>query len=101
MQKSEGQVALVFSSSVCQSICGILKKLWFVECILTTGARTSNLKPSPVPNLAPSLPQRLSTLSLSRPYLISPNKRKAVWGGGWGGTEPGKVTRKNGTRDKK
>ena len=84
-QKSAGQVALVFSSSACQSICGMLRKLWFVECILTTGARTSNLKPSPVPNLAPSLPQRLSTLSLSCPCLISPNKRKVVRGRGGGG----------------
>lgn len=77
MQKSEGQVALAFSSSACQSICRMPKKLWFMECTLTTGARTSNLKPSPVPNLAPSLPQRISTLSLSGPCLISPNKRKA------------------------
>lgn len=79
MQKSEGQVALAFDSSACQSICGMPNELWLVECALTTGAGTSNLKPSPVPNLAPSLPQTISTLSLSLPCLTSPNKRK-----GWG-----------------
>lgn len=33
------------------------RELWLVECVLTTGAGISNLEPSPVPNLAPSLPQ--------------------------------------------
>lgn len=86
MQKSR-QVALVFNSSACQSICGMPKKLWFMECTLTTGARTSNLKPSQIPSLAPSLPQRISTLSLSRPFLISPNMRKKGGGGVGGGWE--------------
>ena len=78
MQKSEGQVVLAFDSSACHSICGMPNELWLVECSLTTGAGTSNLKPSPVPNLAPSLPQTISTLSLSLPCLTSPNKRKGL-----------------------
>lgn len=66
-------------------------ELWLVECVLITGAGTSNLEPSPVPNLAPSLPQTICTWSLSLPCLISPNKRS--WGGGEQNQEksPGKM----------